>query len=109
MANSPLPCVSDLISLARKNKLKFEQDDKNDFKKKFKITISKHVVQGHLALNVKPAQVGLRVDDDTVSLVDVANNGALELLGSRHLDEHDRLDNVPVALGVRLLHGTLGR
>ena len=70
--------------------------------------VAEHVVERDLAAQVEPAQVGLGVDDDAVTLVDVAHDRALELLGRCHLHVHDRLDDLPFAVGVGLLHGALG-
>jgi hypothetical protein len=99
--------VSDLISVAKKLKASIGNFEAQEINRQLKITISKHIVQSDLTLNVEPAEVGLRVNNNTASFIDVTHNGALELFGRRYLDKHDGLNDLPVSLRVCLFHGTL--
>lgn len=72
------------------------------------LTVAKHVVQRHFALKGHPTIVDLREEDETVALVDAAHDRGLELLGRDHFDQHDGFDELPLAVGERLLHGALG-
>jgi len=70
-------------------------------------TVSEHIVQGNLTLNTKPAVIGFRIQNSAVALVNVSQHGGLELLGPRHFDQHDGLDEAPHSLVEGLLHGAL--